>query len=291
MDKAILCQVLNSMGHTAVPFSKDTINAKDFDIAFHLELVYAGWLANSKVKNVFYPNPEWFMSNWKPYLNRFHLIACKTYDTQQIFEKLKLKTLYTSFTSHDRYIEKAPKLKSFVHLQGRSIAKGTDQVVEAFTYPDMPQLCIHTQRDLKREIHYPFTDNIKLFTKKYNDSEYKLLQNRHRVHLCTSIYEGFGHYINEALSCKAVVITTNGEPMMEVAGPNSFGCSVVFAEPWNLAVKKIPAVTSLIDIVKTVNELPEDVLIQMGERNRKLFLDRHEEFLTNIDKLIKLLMK
>jgi glycosyltransferase involved in cell wall biosynthesis len=58
--------------------------------------------------------------------------------------------------------------------------------------------------------------NVNLLRDYLDDAAYRQLQNEHRFHLCPSATEGYGHYIAEAMSCGALVITLDAEPMNEL---------------------------------------------------------------------------
>jgi glycosyltransferase involved in cell wall biosynthesis len=85
-----------------------------------------------------------------------------------------------------------------------------------FANPDYPPLLVLNYLNDVRFLNIPFTmrqGNISVISRKVERDELLALANSHGLHLCPSTTEGFGHYINEAKSTGAVVITTDAEPM------------------------------------------------------------------------------
>jgi glycosyltransferase involved in cell wall biosynthesis len=72
------------------------------------------------------------------------------------------------------------------------------------------------------------SEHIRIISEHLGDSALCDLQNRHGIHLCPSEAEGFGHYLVEAMSCRAIVIATDAPPMNEMIA-NDRGLLVRYA--------------------------------------------------------------
>ena len=75
-------------------------------------------------------------------------------------------------------------------------------VLRKFLSLDIKEIRIFS-RDEKKQ------DNIVYYKERVDDDKLIEFMNKFYYHLCPSEAEGFGHYINEALSCKSIVVTTN----------------------------------------------------------------------------------
>lgn len=146
---------------------------------------------------------------------------CKTKETERIFKEIikrnnrKLDIIYTSFTSKDWYDEKINKDKVFFHNRGASKLKGTLSLVQAWK-AEFGKLIVNS-RDI-----IPEKEGINVNYNIFTEEELKKVQNNSMFHICPSVVEGFGHYINEAKSCGAIVLTTDAPPMNEFIN-NDFG--------------------------------------------------------------------
>ena len=241
------------------------------DINIHLEIVYNTSFRYA-AKNVLFPNPEWFYHHWHRYLNQFALICAKTKDCERIFRNLGHKNvIFTSFTSNDMCINDVDREHKFAHFAGKSNAKGTIEVEKAM------------QSSVKVDVfrHNRPSDRIDDFT-------FMHLFNKYLFHVCPSYYEGFGHYINEAKSVGAIIITTNAPPMNElVSGSFAFGVSCKPSHRQNLAQMYQPSINDLAETLTMANSLNKENIMTLSNRARQSFLDNDKFFKEKIIETIK----
>ncbi|KAI9338756.1 hypothetical protein BDR26DRAFT_862733 [Obelidium mucronatum] len=98
----------------------------------------------------------------------------------------------------------------FLHLSGNSGRKNTDHVVDCWKrHPFWPQLTVGSTKTAQQ-----FGILHSMDPQKHSNCRFQHAVS-HGVHLCPSQMEGYGHYINEARSLGALVVTTDAPPMNE----------------------------------------------------------------------------
>lgn len=251
-----------------------------FDINIFLELVNEQFFGQAP-RNIIVPNPEWYISEWLRLLDRgITEVWAKTYDAKSVFSIRHKNTKYSGWTSDDRILD-VPREKRMVHLAGGSSAKGTEAVVEAMRMlPDLSLTLVSRVRP------GAMPDNIE-WIGRMDDAAFRELQNRAMVHLCPSSYEGFGHYINEARSVGAVIITTNAAPMSELVHV-SYGAaaSVKSVSNQNLAQHKHVDPESLAAVIAAVMKCSPEALAGLGKKARAAYLGDRATFEANIAKAL-----
>jgi len=162
-----------------------SINAicRPSDLGIFIQNIWTEQIDKNK-KNVYIVNEEWLNDGEKSCLNRFNYIFVKSY------------VINTGFFSLDRYF--FPKnTNEILHFKGKSIQKNTELVKDLN--------CVNI---LDSSINY-LSDN---------DITYNL--NKHDIHICCSLYEAWGHYLWEAMSCGKLVICSEIPVFKEYLDPN-----------------------------------------------------------------------
>lgn len=256
---------------------------KPFDVNIFLELVNPAYFRQA-ARNILVPNPEWYFKHWEPHIRQFDQVWAKTRDTERIFGAKHKNVVYTGWSSMDRYnptIQREPH--AMLHVAGGSSAKGTEELLEAMESHPTRTLTLITKQPWNKRRPYP--RNVRVLPP-VDDKGLAHEMNRCGIHLCPSSYEGFGHYLNEARSVGALVITTNAPPMNELIG--DFGILARpsgLNTPQNLAVHRHVDPTSLALMIGHAVNAPAEVITMLGQKARAAYLAElkaFEERLLNI---------
>lgn len=196
------------------------------EVSIFLERLIPELLGESEV-NLLIPNPEWFHPAWRFLASSIDAVLCKTDHAIEIYSKLGFRTQYLGFTSPDRQVVSGlSKVPQFLHVAGGSHYKGTEQLVKIWEkHPEWPPLIVITHRILAK--YTSPASNVSIVTKFMPEEELLRLQNECLFHVYPSQAEGFGHCINEAMSCGAIVFTNDAAPMNELVGSSTgfqFAC-------------------------------------------------------------------
>lgn len=286
-SRQVLKNALTALGHEV--FEKDLSQRKFssepvVDINIFFQFINSRCL-HFAINNWFIPNPECYFQNLK-LLDRIDLIVCRTHEVERIFQSLNKKTFYLGFTGYDCFIPSdIPKDYSVcLHAAGESPYKGTNSIMEAWKdRQDLPFLNI-----ISHLSQAPYDQgNLNWIAYKLPFEEYRALQNSCGIHICTSETEGFGHYLVEAMSTGAVVITTDAPPMNEYITDKR--CLVPYSSYFtdNLAIRYVVDSQALASAIKNLMSLSEKERHQIGIENRAKFEEKTAEFLNNLQELMQ----
>ena len=160
-----------------------SINAicRPSDLGIFIQNIWTEQIDKNK-KNVYIVNEEWLNDGEKSCLNRFNYIFVKSSYAKSLLDSYHKNVICTGFFSLDRYFFQK-NTNNILHFKGKSIQKNTESVKDLN--------CVNI---LDSSINY-LSDN---------DITYNL--NNHDIHICCSLYEAWGHYLWEAMSCSKLVI-------------------------------------------------------------------------------------
>ncbi len=282
-DFKILSSALSELGHVVNPVDFLAKEAPKADINIFIERMMNESLFASANENYFMPNAEWCREG-EELIKKFDLILCRTKETERIFHSITPKTYYLGFTSLDKHQNGVKKrFDHFLHLKGKSEQKGTNKILKLWAKkPNFPKLTLLTVSGKN-----PKLKNLEFKRKFLPEETVTSLQNTCGIHLCPSETEGFGHYISEAMSTGAVVVTTNAPPMNEfITDPR---CLVQYKRttPQYLATNYYVDQKDLGMVIEKLRKLPKKELRKIGRENRRRYLENRNAFLERLKVLFQ----
>ena len=251
------------------------------DLVIHLERVHPAWLAGA-LHHVLIPNQERFPKRHIRRLQRIDRVLAKTRHAEELFAGLGVDSAHLGFISLDRYDPSVPKdWKRFFHLAGGSTLKGTEDILALWgSHPEWPELVLVQKHDNAPQ---SVPTNVTLRGGYLTDGELKQLQNACGVHLCPSRSEGWGHNIVEALSCGALVVTTDAPPMNEHVTSD---CGILVptrhSEPRHLGRKYFVDYQALETVIERLVAESVDTARPIGKKARQRFEVLRQGFDTQI---------
>jgi hypothetical protein len=260
------CSRLARIRHKAAKLTR----SHAYDLNIFLERVEPFCLPIAKA-HIMVPNQEWLRDSSTPYLRQMHAVLCKTRHAEEIFREKGFPTTFISFTSADRYDAGRPRnYDAFFHLAGSSDQKGTAALIDLWlAHPEWPTLTIVQHPGNRLDVR---ARNVTYISEHIDDEMLRSLQNGMGVHVCPSEAEGFGHSIVEAMSCRALVVTTDAPPMNEIVASDR-GVLVKYDRTaprrWGTAYYVDPR--SMEDAIHTVIGMSSADKAAYGERARAWF--------------------
>ena len=248
------------------------------DIAVHLERVSPSWWRRKATRHILIPNQERFPRRLIGTLDRIDEVWCKSRHAEEVFRNLGKKVKYIGFSSLDREIPSTnPDYDRFFHLAGSSTMKNTKLLLSLWEkHPEWPTLTL-IQHPSNAPEKVPA--NVNLVAKYMDDQVLKSMQNEHGIHLCPSISEGWGHYLVEGMSCRAVVLTTDAPPMNEIVDSRR-GLLVPFSESEKRHLGTVYRTTpeNLERAIKNLLVMPQSEKRELGDSAREWFVHNEAEF-------------
>lgn len=250
-----------------------------FDVNVMLEHVWPQFLHQARY-NILVPNPEWFDRRDSALLRMIDRVWAKTVLSQELFAARGCVTASIGFDSEDRLQPDVSRVPMFLHLAGRSALKGTARLLPVWQrHPEWPRLTVVQDEAAVKAMQRPAAANIVYESGYLDDAALRALQNSHRFHLCLSEAEGWGHYIVEALSVRAITLATDARPMNElVTAERGLLIAAHDSGPHNLARSTLFDETALEAAVARAVTYSEPQLAAIGAAARDWFLANKRDF-------------
>lgn len=260
------------------------------EIALFIERVFEHELLRHYSKCVFLPNPEWLTEKDKKAANRivnefWHKTRFGMNLLLKIFPDKKHK--YTGFTSLNTPSE-ARDYSKFAHFPGKSKTRHTQDVIDIWLNDStLPTLTFQTYGEGTKIPRWINFGNLKFFIGFLEDEALHSEFKENGVHICTSQMEGFGHYINEARSIGALIITLDAPPMNELID-SSCGILVPVEKALihNHGLRFIATQKAIANGISQAINMPISERKKLGTNARNRFIKEQLEFHSQLNSIV-----
>ena len=205
--------------HIPLPGNESPPVFADYDVGIFFQEYDIQWLSRNKT-NILIANEEWLQSPKLSTLKHFDKIITKSSFAKQLLSPYNKNVINCGFISKDRFNSTIKKENKFIHALGKSSQKGTECILDTFIPSDnnLPITIIESRGGctLDKICNTPNFNYIKDFI---TEEAMNLEFNRNFIHLCPSYYEGWGHYLYEALSTGALVYASKIPMFLEWIDP------------------------------------------------------------------------
>ena len=252
------------------------------EIAVFVERLFEHSSLKSYKRRAFLANPEWLT---KRDLQLAENVISEFWHKTRFGMKLLTTKLpkkehhYIGFTSLpkpglvDTYLD-------FAHFPGKSKTRHTQDIINIWLKnQNLPPIAIQCYGYSLKIPKWIEAGNIRFFLGFLDEQELNVNLLSRGIHICTSQMEGFGHYINEARSIGALIITLDAPPMNELIDSS---CGIVIPtkeySQHNNGIRFTATSKAITDGILRALELPIENRRVLGMEARNRYLKEQDDF-------------
>ena len=281
-------------------------HCEEADVNIFLEVVNPSLFAYAR-KNIWIPNVEWTYRNWEPYLNMVDEIWVKTQEAEDILKQYTTKTIRNiGWTSIDKVWDidmKKNYHKAFLPI-GKNIYRHPRPIFQAYMrikeqnqslYEKLPTLyVVYSPNHMQVTVPDSIQEKVVVKAEIMKEKEYDELLKECGLCICTSLAEGFGHAVNEAMSVGCNLILSPIRPFTDdLVGSTQVGveyCEKLSAIDQNECFGVLTDVTiqSICDALERYVNTPFKEKRNGSEIIRGIYETRHKAWVTRMKELLPL---
>lgn len=203
-------------------------HCEEADVNIFLEVINPSLFSYAR-KNIWIPNIEWTQKTWKPYLDMVDEIWTKTTEATEILKHLTTTpVIFIGWTSIDKGWNSETGKKNYSKALvpvGKNIFRHPKPIFQAYKRIKDNHEAVYTKLPILHVVYNPanidivvpneISDKVRLYAEVMKAKDYDELMKECGVCICTSLTEGFGHAVNEAMSAGCNVILSPISPFTD----------------------------------------------------------------------------